>query len=304
MTLLGDSEPEVRSESVNKLSDLAQNCSTSLLVQTVLPRLKLQLTTESSQHVKGSMADSVCKLAQHISQDEAGQHLIPMVSILLKNNSTEVIVSLIENLEPLIRVLSAGPINEKLIPALINLAQDKIWRIRLAAVQFFPRLSEYIDRETFTQKVEPTLLGMMIDPVFMIREESTRTIIKLSKSIYDAAWLERVVVNKLEELVRHERFMLRIQTIHLVNQIIGEVDADFMNQAVLQNLLILAEDQVPNIRFNVSKCISGIYQNLSPANKERAQQALEKMASSDTDFDSKYFAQKTLEAVTGRPYVE
>ena len=40
-----------------------------------------------------------------------------------------------------------------------------------------------------------------------------------------------------------------------MNQIIGEVDADFMNQAVLQNLLILAEDQVPNIRFNVSKCI-------------------------------------------------
>jgi len=48
VTLLGDSEPEVRSESVNKLSELAQNCSTNLIVQTVLPRLKLQLTTESS----------------------------------------------------------------------------------------------------------------------------------------------------------------------------------------------------------------------------------------------------------------
>ena len=68
------------------------------------------------------MADSICKLASHVSQDEAGTHLIPMVSILLKNNSTEVIVSLIKNLEPLIKVLSAGPINEKLIPALINLA--------------------------------------------------------------------------------------------------------------------------------------------------------------------------------------
>ena len=122
MTLLGDSEPEVRSESVNKLSDLAKNCSKQLLVQTVLPRLKLQLTTESSQHVKGSMAESVCNLASYISPDEAGQHLIPMVSILLKNNSTEVIVSLIENLKPLIQVLTAGPLNEKLIPALINLA--------------------------------------------------------------------------------------------------------------------------------------------------------------------------------------
>ena len=105
MTLLGDSEPEVRSESVNKLSDLAANCTTSLIVQTMLPRLKLQLTTESSQHVKGSMAFSICKLAERISPEEAATHLIPMVSILLKNNSTEVIVSLIENLEPLIKVL-------------------------------------------------------------------------------------------------------------------------------------------------------------------------------------------------------
>lgn len=48
VTLLGDSEPEVRSEAVSKLSELASNCTTSLIVQTALPRLKLQLTTESS----------------------------------------------------------------------------------------------------------------------------------------------------------------------------------------------------------------------------------------------------------------
>lgn len=41
VTLLGDSEPEVRSESVNKLADLAVNCTTSLIVQTLLPKLKL-----------------------------------------------------------------------------------------------------------------------------------------------------------------------------------------------------------------------------------------------------------------------
>jgi len=51
------------------------------------------------------MAFSICKLAERISPEEAATHLIPMVSILLKNNSTEVIVSLIENLEPLIKVL-------------------------------------------------------------------------------------------------------------------------------------------------------------------------------------------------------
>jgi len=210
VTLLGDSEPEVRSESVSKLAELATNCSTNLIVQTLLPKLKLQLTTESSQHVKGSMAESICKLAKSISSEEAGTNLIPMVSILLKNNSTEVIVSLIENLEPLIQVLAAAPINEKLIPAVINLAQDKIWRIRLAALQFFPKLAEYIDRDTFSQKVEPTMVSMIVDPVFMIREEAANSIIKLSKTLFNEAWLRRIIEAKLTELVRNERFMLRI----------------------------------------------------------------------------------------------
>ena len=41
VTLLGDSEPEVRSEAVNRLSELAQNCSPNLIVSNMLPRLKL-----------------------------------------------------------------------------------------------------------------------------------------------------------------------------------------------------------------------------------------------------------------------
>ena len=57
-----------------------------------------------------------------------------MVSILLKNNSTEVIVSLVENLEPLFKSMGDVALNEKLVPAIINLSNDKTWRIRLAVV--------------------------------------------------------------------------------------------------------------------------------------------------------------------------
>lgn len=53
------------------MAELAKNCSTSLIVQTVLPRFKLQLTTESSQHVKGSMAVAICKLAESVTTEEA-----------------------------------------------------------------------------------------------------------------------------------------------------------------------------------------------------------------------------------------
>jgi len=63
VTLLGDSEPEVRSEAAAKLPLLSQNCSSNLILTKILRDLKLQLTTESSQHVKGSMAIAVCAMA-------------------------------------------------------------------------------------------------------------------------------------------------------------------------------------------------------------------------------------------------
>ena len=65
--------------------------------------------------------------------------------------------------------------------------------------------------------MESTLVNMLIDPVFMIREESANTIIKLSKTLFDERWLFRIIEGKLDELVRHERFMLRIQTVHMIN---------------------------------------------------------------------------------------
>jgi serine/threonine-protein phosphatase 2A regulatory subunit A len=80
------------------------------------------------------MAHAVCAMAENLSREEASQHLIPMVSILLKKNSTEVVVSLVENMQGLVASVNQTQIEEKIIPALCSLASDKTWRIRLATV--------------------------------------------------------------------------------------------------------------------------------------------------------------------------
>lgn len=68
-----------------------------------------------------------------------------MISILLKNNSTEVIVSLISNLGPIVEIIGDTAIQEKLIPTLTTLTSDKTWRIRLAVVEFLVTLANHID---------------------------------------------------------------------------------------------------------------------------------------------------------------
>ena len=144
-----DKEPEVRSEAVNGVPKLAENATSDLIVKKILPTLKLTMVSEQSQHVVGSMACAVCKLGEQISQQDAAQYLIPLVSILLKNKTTEVIVSLVDNLEPLFKNIGETLLIEKLIPAIINLASDKTWRIRLAVLNFIPKMASFVSQETF-----------------------------------------------------------------------------------------------------------------------------------------------------------
>jgi len=72
-----------------------------------------------------------------------------MVSILLKNNNTEVVVSLIENMGDLVKIVGVSSIEDKVIPSICTLAADKTWRIRLAATQFLPKLANAIGKELF-----------------------------------------------------------------------------------------------------------------------------------------------------------
>lgn len=60
VTLLQDKEPEVKSEAVAKLPDLAKHCSSSAIVEQILPVLNTYTVNDNSIHVKGSLALAIC----------------------------------------------------------------------------------------------------------------------------------------------------------------------------------------------------------------------------------------------------
>jgi serine/threonine-protein phosphatase 2A regulatory subunit A len=79
--------------------------------------------------------------------------------------------------------------------------------------------------------------------------------------------------------------MIRIQAIHFIVRLAPELQKDVFNKQFMDVILQLAEDPVPNIRFNVSKCISQFYGKMTPGNKFKCESAIKKMVK-DTDFDS------------------
>ena len=72
-----------------------------------------------------------------------------------------------------------------------------------------------------------------------------------------------------------------------------------LNGVMARHLFTLAADPVPNIRFNVSKTIETLHRKFDAQAKGQAKEVLEKMAAEDQDFDAKFYAQKTLQAIEG-----
>jgi serine/threonine-protein phosphatase 2A regulatory subunit A len=79
----------------------------------------------------------------------------------------------------------------------------------------------------------------------------------------------------------------------------GKVPPKYLNEKLIPYVLKLADDPVPNIRFNVAKLVEAIYPRLSPSNKMRGEDALKKMIDNEKgDFDVKYFAERAYSNIT------
>ena len=134
---------------------------------------------------------------------------------------------------------------------------------------------------------------MLMDPVFTIRETALESMIEISKNSQTQDWLFSTMLPKIAEFSKHERFMIRIQAIHFVNRLAGEVTKDVLNKNLMETVLALGEDAVPNIRFNVCKTIDALYQKMTPGNKIKSESVLQKV-SSDGDFDCQFFAKQAI----------
>jgi serine/threonine-protein phosphatase 2A regulatory subunit A len=101
-SLLKDGEPEVRSEAVTKICEVGKNISSEVLIEKLLPPITGTICTDTSQHTRGSLASSICQIAECLSSDESVLHLIPTIIALLKDEATEVRLSLMSNIKTIV----------------------------------------------------------------------------------------------------------------------------------------------------------------------------------------------------------
>ena len=128
--------------------------------------MKEQLCSDTSQHVKGSLASAICELAEFVPRKDAIEEIFPaVINILTKDSVTEVRVSLLESLPKLAQSLGEDATIEMVIPEIEKLSADPTWRVRLATITFIPKFLAFITPHKFTEKVLPIIKVYQRDSV-------------------------------------------------------------------------------------------------------------------------------------------
>jgi hypothetical protein len=67
----------------------------------------------------------------------------------------------------------------------------------------------------------------------------------------------------------------------MIQRVCAHVSPRFLNDKLLPFAIKLAEDPVPNIRFNFAKLVEQLYPQMADSNRRRCEEALRKMVETE-----------------------
>ncbi|POM70079.1 Protein phosphatase 2, partial [Phytophthora palmivora] len=150
-------------------------------------------------------------------------------------------------------VIGIELLSQSLLPAIVHLAEDRQWRIRLAIIEYIPLLAAQLGRDYFEEQLSELCMAWLVDNVYSIREAATINLKNLTER-FGADWARTSVVPRISTMHSNANFLHRLTSLYAVKVLCA------MTPETIQTLLIplvveLAQDPVPNIRFNVAKTL-------------------------------------------------
>ena len=138
------------------------------------------------------------------------------------------------------------------------------------------------------------------DTVFSIREAATINLKKLTE-VFGVEWARQTIIPKVLQMSTHPNYLYRMTTIFAMTTMEPSLDTDTIVHSVLDALLQMVQDPIPNIRFNVAKAFEVLVHELATSPdgkrtiKEKIVPALQTLGD-DRDADVRFYAQRALTA--------
>jgi len=291
--LLKDNEAEVRTAAAVQIPGFSKLLEKEVILLRVVPCVR-DLCQDSSQHVRAALANQISGLGPLLGKDLTIEHLLPWFLHLLKDEFPEVRLNIISKLDQVNAVIGIEPISAHLLPAIVDLAEDKSWRVRQAIIEYMPLLATQLGKQFFDEQLGNLCMSWLGDTVYSIREAATVNLKQLTDA-FGAEWARTAIVPKVVGMANHPNHLYRMTTVQAITTIAPSLNFDIICSEILDRLLELADDPIPNIKFNVAKSLEVIATTYGTTLEGRQlvqQKILPKleMQKSDSDADVRYFA--------------
>jgi len=295
LRLLSDQEVEVRMIAAARIGAVAAINPTKEFLETLVPQMeKLTNPRQNSEHVRASLAASVLGLTPIFGVKLTVDYLINIFLHLIRDESPEVRLKVIGTLGELSSVVGIDPLSQSLLPSIKELAKDRQWRVRLAVIECMPSLAQCLGEAEFTKELSNLFMVWLADSVFSVRDAAASTLKKLIE-VLGSQWCEANIVPLLQTLLTHKNYLYRISVMLCTGTMAEVVSALFMEKSLVPMVLKMANDPIPNVRFNSAKTIQAMLK--APAARTVAQTTLvpclQRMVE-DEDPDVKFFAQRAM----------
>lgn len=98
----------------------------------------------------------------------------------------------------------------------------------------------------------------------------------------------------MKDLGKHKSYLYRMTAVFAIKDMASILGPELTTKELRQVLLDLAEDPVPNVRFNVAKVLGTLMTNGSLILPQPAVEHTLTKLKADTDADVKYYAEQSL----------
>jgi serine/threonine-protein phosphatase 2A regulatory subunit A len=297
--LLKDNEAEVRTAAAGQIPGFSKLLDKEVILARIVPCVR-DLSQDQSQHVRAALGNQISGLAPLLGNEATIEHLLPLFLHLLKDEFPDVRLHIISKLETVHEVIGINLLSESLLPAIVELAEDKSWRVRQAIIEYIPLLAKQLGKPFFDEQLGNLCMSWLGDTVYSIRESATLNLKRLTE-VFGVDWARVAIVPKVMNMRKHPNYLFRMTTVQAITVIAPSLTFDIIQDEIIDPLIELAKDNIPNIRFNAAKSLEvlAITFGSTDGRAMLQQQILPALdvQKNDSDADVRYFASRALQRI-------
>lgn len=283
VALLLDTEIEVATKAIESLKTSFRSLTSEDILEKVMPAFKAIATSDNGD-IKAAVAGSVLYLAPAIGKSQSNEHIKEILVGLLKDESSEIRVALLNNHEPLAAVMSLSSLVNILNPVLKELLADKDWKIREQGVR---ALEKYLIKlgEVYcsSDSVLDDLKANLRDRVYAVRQAALGMLFGLSDK-FGQKWTEKYALTVLSSFVKNSNYLMRLNYVfglRLVSKILNP--QTLKDEA--ETVALLCRDKVANVRYQAILNLMMFYNDTKDPGIEKLLLGIARELETDKDSD-------------------